>query len=196
MNDTPKRLLLRLSLKVLLLIGVAGATFALISSVIDHNSEQEAPAPLRLKLSEAKQPFSRIHWAGGNLLLLKRNVQMLDSLPRLDSVLLDPLSQTAHQPRGLPNPNRSLQPDYFIAYDRGTDMGCPLSWVAAGDSAAPHQPWPGGFRDTCRGSWYDAAGRVFKGQQAERNLDIPLYRQIGPDLLEVGGNGDNPASMN
>jgi ubiquinol-cytochrome c reductase iron-sulfur subunit len=195
MNDTPKRLLLRLSVKIMGLIGAGSAAYALISSVGDHTSKPKSPPVLRLHLPATTEPFSRISWAGGNLILLKRDKALLESLSRMDSELLDPQSGNARQPEVLASPSRSLQSDYFLAYDRGTDMGCPLTWVPSGDISAPHQPWPGGFRDTCRGSWYDAAGRVFKEQQAERNLDIPSYRQIAPDLLEIGGNGDNPASM-
>ena len=84
------------------------------------------------------------------------------------------------------NPMRSLEPDYFIALDYGTDLGCPLELVPA-DVNAPVIPWSGGFRDRCRGSWYDLSGRVYKEQKASRNLEIPAY-SIEGDILNLGNN--------
>jgi len=199
MNDSPRRLLLRVGAKVMALIAVTVAAYALFSSVREKTPEK-APSPATLRISLAEPAtvsgIHRIQWSGGNLLLSYRTPDMLAALSGHRDALLDPQSRDARQPEGLSPVTRSRQPAIFLAYDRGTDMGCPLNWVPAGDRSAPLQPWPGGFRDTCRGSWYDAAGRVFKNQQAERNLDIPPYHLIGPDLLEVGVNGDNPASAN
>lgn len=196
MNEPSKRLFLRVSVKLMLLVGIGITAYALLSSVAQQpDAPDDAPQPLRIPLNaESSTVMNRIAWEGGNLVMVRRSPAQLSALSQHQSALLDPDSRDARQPEGLPASSRSFAPSVFIAYDRGTDMGCPLNWVGPGDHSAPHQPWPGGFRDTCRGSWYDAAGRVFRGQQASRNLDIPPYRVIGPDLLEIGGNGDNPAS--
>ncbi len=199
MHDTPKRLFLRLAVKLLFLIGIAVSLYILFASTGGQTpSTATLPQPLRLSLTPTQDnPVRHIPWQGGNLLLLQRTPTELAQLGQYDQLLLDPGSLHARQPATLSSPGRSLHPEFFLAFDRGTDLGCPLQWVAAGAAGKtpPIQPWPGGFRDSCGGSWYDAAGRVFRGQSASRNLDIPDYRLEG-DLLEIGSRGDNPAPAN
>lgn len=193
MNDTPRRLLLRVAAKLMLLVGAAAVGYVFFASLKEGQQQAHTPAPIQLRLTPVRHPTVTRHpWAGGNLLLLQYPADTPVAYPP-ETRLLDPKSAQSRQPAGLTQPRRSLQAGVFLAYDRGTDMGCPLEWVAADTRQAPFQPWPGGFRDACRGSWYDAAGRVLRGQEAGRNLGIPPYRIIGPDLLEVGVNGDNPA---
>jgi ubiquinol-cytochrome c reductase iron-sulfur subunit len=173
--------------------------YVLISGIGNHSEQTQhiQHPPVRISLSQVSESTpQRVVWAGGNLILIRRNEALLNRLPHHNEQLLDPQSLSADQPTTLPSPERSLRPDIFLAFDRGTDMGCPLNWVPAGHRKAPLQPWPGGFRDNCRGSWYDAAGRVFREQEAQRNLSIPQYRIVGEDLLEVGGSGDNAAPAN
>jgi ubiquinol-cytochrome c reductase iron-sulfur subunit len=198
MHDSPRRLLLRVAVKLLFLIGIGISIYILFASTGEQSPiKPTLPAPLRIPLAQMNgNTFQRLPWQGGNLLLLRRTPGELAQLGSHDEQLLNPDSVHAHQPPALPSPARSLYPELFIAFDRGTDLGCPLQWIAAGAAdGAPIQPWPGGFRDSCAGSWYDAAGRVFKGQAAKRNLEIPAYR-IDGELLEIGTRGDNPAPAN
>jgi len=199
MADSSRRLLLRLSVKLMLASAVAITIYVLFSSIqsTDESEPELSIAALRFQLPDTPQSNpQRIAWSGGNLILIVRNDSLLASLKQHEERLLDPHSLTAHQPAVIHNPERAIQPQLFLAFDRGTDMGCPLNWVPAGNREAPLQPWPGGFRDNCRGSWYDAAGRVFKGQEAQRNLDIPPYRLLEGGLLEIGVSGDNAAPAN
>lgn len=197
MTELPTRLLLRVSVKLLFLFSLGIVAYTLLSSLITERGEPLAAPPLLFQVEALSDNQAlRIAWAGGNLILVKRSEATLAALQSATDKLQDPLSYQASQPEGLPAHTRSLQPALFLAFDRGTDMGCPITWVAAGNREAPQQPWPGGFRDQCRGSWYDAAGRVFKAQQAGRNLDIPPYRYRGKDLLEIGLSGDNAAPAN
>lgn len=194
MRDNNRRLLLRLGVKVMLLLAFLVTGYALLSSIEWPGQPPSPPASLTIDIPPVSHTHvTRVPWSGGNLILLRWPPGQPPKMPE-DKNLYDPLSSDAHQPAGLATEHRSLMPGLFLAYDRGTDMGCPLEWVSADDPRGPLQPWPGGFRDTCRGSWYDAAGRVLSDQAAQRNLDIPPYRVITPDLLEVGVNGDNPAS--
>jgi ubiquinol-cytochrome c reductase iron-sulfur subunit len=194
--DTPRRLFLRLAVKLLFLLGVLAFIYILFAATGEETGTTASrKTPLQVTIPQSGQ-FQRIPWQGGNILLLRRNKELLTQLNRHNAQLLDPDSIAAHQPANLPSPGRSLRPELFVAFDRGTDLGCPLQWIAPDNPRkAPLQPWPGGFRDTCGGSWYDAAGRVFKGQNATRNLDIPDYRLDGV-LLEIGTNGDNPVPAN
>lgn len=193
MTDTPKRLLLRLGLKLMTLCSAVAVGYVLFASIGDDD-EPAPPAPLRLQLDLADAtPLRRIPWSGGNLILLQRSEAILAGLAAVEPHLLDPHSRHAREPAGLPSPTRSFHPSLFVAYDRSTDLACPLQWVAPGDASAPLQPWPGGLRDSCGGSWYDASGRVLRGQSAKRNLDIPPYTFSEPDLLRIGISGDNSA---
>jgi ubiquinol-cytochrome c reductase iron-sulfur subunit len=195
-QDNPRRLFLRLAVKLLFLLGIVVFLYILFASTGKKTvTEPTLSTMLRLPIPQSGQ-FQRIPWQGGNLLLLHRSETDLMLLARHNDRLLDPDSASARQPANLPSAYRSLRPELFIAFDRGTDLGCPLQWIASGNPQnAPLKPWPGGFRDTCGGSWYDTAGRVFRGQSAARNLDIPNYRLDG-ELLEIGANGDNPAPTN
>lgn len=193
MAESTRRLLLRVSLKLLFLFAMSVTLYALFSSVLNISRKPEAIPPLLFQVdSMAENELVRLAWAGGNVILLKRNAAVLASLNDNRDMLEDPLSQHSVQPEGLAEHTRSLRPELFVAFDRGTDMGCPLRWVPPGNLEAPWQPWPGGFRDSCRGSWYDAAGRVFRAQQAVRNVDVPPHRYRGKGLLEIGTNGIMP----
>jgi len=194
MAESPTRLLLRVSVKLLSLFGLGFILYALLSALSTDSETSAKVPPLLYQLETIPENQAlRIVWARGNLILVKRNEAALSSLQAGTDQLLDPLSKHARQPERLPVQTRSLRPELFLAIDRGTDMGCPVEWIPAGNREAPVQPWYGGFRDRCRGSWYDAAGRVFKGQQAGRNLDIPPYRYRDKDLLEIGTSRDNAA---
>lgn len=161
MQDTPRRLFLRVGVKLLSLVAVGIVAYVLIVPVVEQTSRLKAlPAPLRLPLTELEPTeFQRLPWQGGNLILVHRNAG-----------------------------------EIYIAFDRGTGLGCPLQWFPPSSSLAdaPLQPWPGGLRDSCDGSWYDASGKVFEGQAATGDLQSPPYRITG-ELLEIGASSDNPA---
>ncbi len=195
MAESAIRLLLRISVKLFSLFALGFVLYGLFSSLDDHSPAHpaSAPPPLRHSLeSVAEDQSYRIPWGMGNLILVQRSTTTLASLQQEPERLLDPLSRHTNQPINMSPETRSVRPELFIAFDRGTYLGCPLEWIPPGKRQAWLQPWPGGFRDSCSGSWYDAAGRVFKGQQAGRNLDIPSYRFLSKDLLEIGPSGDNP----
>jgi len=164
------------------LAAIGTSIYVLLASVEQQQSFRQKQ-PISLQIRPAELPpgeFQRIPWQGGNLILLHHSEAL--------HTALENHRQELHDPRPLSGPA-----EFYVAFDRGTGLGCPLQWVAPANNAAdaPLQPWPGGLRDSCDGSWYDAAGRVFKGQAATRNLDAPAYRLEG-ELLIVGTNGDNP----
>ncbi len=161
MQDNPRRLLLRVGVKLMFLAAIGSITYVLLVSVLAPTSRAQArPEPLHLRLAElSPAEFQRLPWQGGNLILLHRSAS-----------------------------------EIYIAFDRGTGLGCPLQWFPPSTTLpdTPLQPWPGGLRDSCDGSWYDMMGKVFKGQAATGNLESPAYRITG-ELLEIGTNSDNPA---
>jgi ubiquinol-cytochrome c reductase iron-sulfur subunit len=119
---------------------------------------------------------------------------MLGTLQGHDNLLRDPLSASSDQPDEARNTHRSLQPRYFVAIAQGTDLNCPIELfsgelvprksVSARSNAGedPLTTLPG-FRDQCRGSHYDIAGRVYSKQEAQRNLVVPPHRIEGAQLI-------------
>lgn len=174
-----QRLLLRLSVKLMALIGLLLVSWALLDS-LDRPVEENIE---RLPLPQlAPGQLETLDWHGRRILLLGRSLVQNTRLDNLSDRVADPDGSHSEQPPDLPSPQRSRVERLFVAYNYGGEFHCPLEWVAAGEPSAP-QPWLGGLRDRCQGTWYDSAGRVFKGQQVQRNLGVPPYRIDGPWLL-------------
>ena len=98
------------------------------------------------------------------ILLIRRSSGLLGELSQQTEYLQDPNSESSRQPELARNRLRSLHRQYFIAYARGTDLGCPLE--------------PGvGFRlrESCSTATYDYAGRAISGDSQFLNLSIPDY---------------------
>lgn len=182
MPESPRRLFLRVGVKLMFLLAITTSGYVLLFSGEPQETVQPTQPPsLHINLADIPpDTVQRMLWQGGNLLLLRRSKTLLAALQNHRQQLLFP------QP--LP-----ASAEIYVAFDRGSGLGCPLQWItpAAGVDGAPLKPWPGGLRDSCDGSWYDAAGRVFRGQSATRDLTSPAYRLTG-ELLEIGTSGDNP----
>ncbi len=182
MYDTSRRLLLRLGVKLMFLIAIVFSIYVLVAPLADqYQPQDEQPPLLRIRITDLETGnIRRIPWQGGNLILLRYSEAVSNQLNGHNKQL--------HKPHPVPDPQ-----EIYVAFDRGTGMGCPLQWLPPATLVdnAPLRPWPGGFRDTCDHFWYDAAGRIFAGQAVGRNLESPTYRLTG-ELLEIGRNSDNP----
>jgi hypothetical protein len=160
MTDSSRRLVLRVTLKLLALSALLITAYALLNSRGNSEEEDATIPPLQLELQtlQPAQP-QRIEWPGGPLQLLR----MAEREP------------------------------VRLFFDRGGNLGCPLSWQPPGTPLAPQQPWPGGFRDQCSSTWYRYDGQVLAGQTTTEDLNSPPYRVTEGGLLEIGVNGDNAA---
>ncbi|MFA7096342.1 MAG: hypothetical protein WC383_07615 [Gammaproteobacteria bacterium] len=179
--EAPRRVWLRVPVKLMALAGLAVVGLVLLSSLFSTEAERIEPLALDLR-SLAPGEIRFDHWNRRRVLVLHRTPDMLRTVQNGDG-LLDPESKRSRQPDAARNPHRSLRPEYFVAIAHGTDLGCELEFVPQGD---PHGGWPGGFRDRCRGSRYDFAGRVYEGQEAYRNLEIPPHRYLPDGRLLIG----------
>jgi hypothetical protein len=162
MADTSRRLILRVTIKLLSLTALVFTGYILFSG---DEGEARGPttAPLLIELNTLHPAQAqRLEWADGPLQLLR----MADNAPP------------------------------FIFYDRGGSLNCPLSWQSHKSPLAPHQPWPGGFRDQCSGVWYRYDGQVLPGQGTDQNLQAPPYRLLNGHLLQIGVSGDNASPAN
>ena len=67
-----------------------------------------------------------------------------------------------------------------------TNLGCSPTFRP---EVAPHdlgENWKGGFFCPCHGSWFDLAGRVYKGVPAPTNLEVPPYRYVNDTQIIIG----------
>lgn len=122
-------------------------------------------------------------WRSRLLLVQHRNEAQRLAVYSAATELLDPESVNSRQPASWHDASRSANVEWFVAFAYGTSMSCPLEWIEPGSQGTPLASWPGGYLERCVGVWYDLGGRVYKGPQALRNLDVPNYRIEGDELL-------------
>jgi len=182
MDSEQKRLYLRVAVKLMLLAFFIGLGATFLRSL--PTPSPEASDGLRFDLTElvAGQPV-RLHWGQKRVIVYRREAVPAAERQRLAAYLADPNSRHASQPEFAENLYRSRDPRYFVALDFGTDLNCQLDYVDSSKTGPKGMLWLGGLRDRCRGSWYDDAGRVYAGQKALRNLNVPAYRIEGNTLI-------------
>jgi ubiquinol-cytochrome c reductase iron-sulfur subunit len=160
------------------LLAIVGFAFLLVSGLFSRpGGNIQLPLEVDLQGIGAGQE-RRLSWNGRRVLVLHRDQAMLDALPE-DAALYDPASRLDRRPRGLSALHRGWVPQWLVIYAESTDLGCDLAVVPPG----AEEQWKGGFRDRCRQGRYDFAGRVYKGQPAMRNLEIPPHRIDGTRLI-------------
>lgn len=175
------RLYYRVALKLMALALVLFILQAMVRAFFS-NPETDIRLALGVDLEGlAPGEMRRVDWAGREVLVLRRNEAMDVADAAHEDRLYDPSSRLSNQPRQARNAERTLIPGYFVAYAQGTDLSCPLDLVLP--EAAAEAGWGGGFTDRCRGSRYDYAGRVYDGQPARRNLEVPAYRVEGSRII-------------
>ncbi|OBS10772.1 Rieske (2Fe-2S) protein [Acidihalobacter prosperus] len=173
-----RRLYLRLTVKLLFALLLAAGLYVMSASLfVAHHAAMPAT---RVDLTGIAPGTLRVvEWDHRRILVLHRTRTMIATLRAVPRArLYDADSARDGLPAALRNPLRSRRPAWFVAYDYGTTYGCALTLDPA--TAA------GGLRDRCGGTRYDTAGRVYAGQDAQRNLSIPPYRFEGPDTLVIG----------
>lgn len=172
------RLRLRVALKLMALAALLLFVLVILSALFSPpGGDVRLPLEVDLRGIEPGE-HQRLTWNGRRILILHRDASMLAALPDADA-LYDPNSRFDRRPRGMTEPHRGWVAEWLVVYAESTDLGCDLDIV----EAAAADGWEGGLRDRCRGGRYDFAGRVYKGQPAMRNLEIPPYRLEGNRLI-------------
>ena len=186
-SDTQaRRTQLRAIIKVLaglMFLAVIWIGFSFVGTL-----EEPSPSTLqtqRISIAHIQPGESdSIVWTNRPLLILHRTPEMLKALTEVQEIkLLDPQSEKSRQPLSMRNRYRSAEPAFFVVIATGTDLGCPVSLLPASNEQFKGEIWSGGFADSCRGSRYDLAGRVYSDQQATANLEVPSYRVEGDSLV-------------
>lgn len=177
-EDSLLRLRLRVALKLMVLAAAVVASLVLLGTLFS-GPDGHVPLPLEVELDGIEPGSERqLSWSGRRVLVLHRDAAMLGVLAA-DDELYDPVSRLDRRPRGVDSRHRGRVPEWLVVYHESTDLGCELDLVRPGTETG----WGGGFRDRCRSGRYDFAGRVYKGQPARRNLQIPPYQLQGSRLI-------------
>ena len=163
-GDSTYRLYLRVLAKLMIALGAMGVVYVFVAALISGEDDENALDLMRVTISDIKLGTLRtLSWEGRPVLVYRRTPEQIASLSRVNVALRDERSIDSQQPSMANNTLRSNDEQWFIAIALGTDYGCPLE--LKGELIV----------DTCRGSRYDLAGRVYTGGYADRNLVVPRY---------------------
>jgi ubiquinol-cytochrome c reductase iron-sulfur subunit len=185
--DHSKRQFLTSALTVVGAVGSGYLAVPFLAQMQPSAKAMAAGAPVEVDISKMESgQLIRVAWRGKPVWILNRTPQVLETLATLDSDLRDPLSLESIQPESSKNLVRSIKPEILVAVGLCTHLGCSPTFRP---EIAPHDlgdKWKGGFFCPCHGSWFDLAGRVYRGVPAPTNLEIPPYRYITDTLLIIG----------
>ena len=169
---------------------VAGVAVAVpfVLSMNPSARARAAGAPVEQDISKIEPGMMiTIEWRGKPVWIVHRTPEMLASLPKIDSEMVDPKSSVKQQPDYARNEVRSIKPEYLVLVGICTHLGCsPSQKLTAGAESGMGTDWPGGFFCPCHGSKFDLAGRVFKGVPAPINLEVPPYAYLSDTRLIIG----------
>lgn len=131
-----------------------------------------------------------VEWRGKPVWILRRTPEQVAELPKLDSLLADPLSlrnPSEFTPSYANNQGRSIKPEFLVVVGICTHLGCsPSDKFVPGPQASLPNDWEGGFLCPCHGSTFDMAGRVFKNKPAPDNLPVPPHMYLSDTRLLIG----------
>lgn len=119
-----------------------------------------------------------IDWLGRRVFIQRRTRKMVRYFDARGLDLKDPMSLESRQPDFAENPARSLRPEYFIAFNNCTHLGCEVTRAGSADIGV-------GFECPCHQSRYDYAGRVVRGAAAPTNLEIPAYSFVSRSVVRL-----------
>ena len=171
--------------------GVAAVAVPFVSTFSPSERAKAAGASVEVDISGIK-PGEKItvEWRGKPVWILKRTHEQLAALPKLNSLLADPLSMRKPDeltPVYARNENRSIKPETLVVVGICSHLGCsPSDRLASGAQPSLPDDWAGGFLCACHGSTFDVAGRVYKNKPAPDNLEIPPHMYLSDNRLLIG----------
>ncbi len=193
--DKSKRQFLTTALTVVGAVGTGYLAVPFLSQMQPSVKAMAAGAPVEVDISKIEEgQLIRVAWRGKPVWVLQRSPETLETLKTLDGQLRDPQSNESEQPPSSKNSVRSMKPEIFVAVGLCTHLGCSPTFRP---EVAPHDlgsDWKGGFFCPCHGSWFDLAGRVYKGVPAPTNLEIPPYRYVTDTLIIIGEAAEEKAA--
>ena len=160
--DSESRKRLRTGVKYAWLLGGLAILYVLLDFSFDFRPSN-LQTSYRFEVGELEPDQVRILRQDNlSILVMRRSAATIASLEQ-GGGLQDPGSSSSRQPDAAANLLRSRNPEYFVSYALGTDLGCALELEESG------------FREICGQARYDFAGRALDGARSFRNLSIPDY---------------------
>lgn len=185
--DKSKRQFLTSALTVVGAVGTGYLAVPFLAQMQPSVKAMASGAPVEVDISKMETgQLLRVAWRGKPVWILKRTPEVLATLKTLDNELRDPLSEESIQPDYSKNLYRSIKPEIFVAIGICTHLGCSPTFRPEIAPADLGDKWKGGFFCPCHGSWFDLAGRVYRGVPAPTNLEIPPYRYVTENQLIIG----------
>jgi ubiquinol-cytochrome c reductase iron-sulfur subunit len=183
--DLKKRAFLTRTSQALGAIAVCGAAIPLVQYLKPGREAAMSSLPVEFDLSGLKPGDQRtVLWRGKPIWVIRRTMEQVTALNKINPILSDPNSQIEQQPEYAKNPYRSLRPDILVLVGLCTHLGCAPTFRP--EPKAIDEDWDGGFFCSCHGSKFDLAGRVYKGVPAPTNLEVPPYYFKNDQLLVIG----------
>ena len=185
--DKSKRQFLTSALTVVGAVGSGYLAVPFLAQMQPSVKTMAAGAPVEVDISKMEVgQLLRVAWRGQPVWVLNRTPEVIETLKTLDAELRDPLSNDSEQPASSKNQARSLKPEIFVAVGLCTHLGCSPTFRPEVAPIDLGEKWKGGFFCPCHGSWFDLAGRVYRGVPAPTNLEIPPYRYASETRIIIG----------
>jgi ubiquinol-cytochrome c reductase iron-sulfur subunit len=186
--DEKKRRFLIVATSAAGTVAAAGVAVPFLGSWFPSARALAAGAPVEVDVSkiEAGQQIT-VEWRGKPVWVLRRTPEMLAQLEKNAPLLADPQSQSAKQPEYVKGASRSIKPEILVVIGVCTHLGCsPTLKKEVGAASDMGADWPGGYYCPCHNSRFDLAARVYKGQPAPTNLEVPPHRFVSDAKIVVG----------
>ena len=172
-------------------VGAVGVGFAAVPFIKSWDPSARAKlagAPTIRALDDiAEGQQVTVMWRGQPIFIARRTKPMLDTLPGMDPLVVDPASDNPSQtPEYAKNEYRSIKPEILVLVGVCTHLGCAPEYVPEVKPMPFDPEWKGGYFCPCHKSKYDIAGRVFKAQPAPLALLVPPYHFQDDNTVVIG----------
>jgi ubiquinol-cytochrome c reductase iron-sulfur subunit len=168
-------------------VGAVMVATPFVMSLFPSERAKAAGAPIEVDISklESGQKID-VEWRGKVVWVINRTPAMLETLPKLDSKVVDPNSNVSQQPANCKNEHRSIKDNVLVMIGICTHLGCSPTFRPEVGPADLGADWLGGFFCPCHQSKFDLAGRVFKGMPAPTNLVVPPHKYLSDTRILIG----------
>ncbi len=186
--DTKRRRFLLASTSVMAAVGAGFVAVPFLSSWMPSERAKNAGAPVEVNIGKLEEGrLMVVEWRGKPVWVVRRSEKTLADLVALDGKLSDPASEVAgQQPVYAQNTHRSIKPEFLILVGLCTHLGCSPVFRPEIGAEGLGEDWLGGFFCPCHGSFFDLAGRVFRGMPAPTNLVVPPHKYLSDTVILVG----------